>query len=237
MIHIPSNYIIMKKKYFPIACVAVMTFFSSCLTSLHNLVTYTTVVSDNRLTGNWQHDDMTMKIESVPTSSFLKEVTSAKDSSGAEKKSIYDSKEDSLLYSRSYVIEFTKNSYRYYMVCCLTHIGDNLYADIEPLDAESVNKPTESDADEMFNGSSYTTTHSIAKLVLGGNELELRMLNGDFIKEQLNNGTAALRYEKDNLFGTTLITASSKELRQFLSRYGNDERLYSSKNTVTLKKI
>jgi len=53
----------------------------------------------------------------------------------------------------------------------------------------------------------------------------------------LNNGTAAVRYEKDDLFATTLITASSDELRQFLTRYGNDERLYSSKNTVTLKKI
>ena len=48
---------------------------------------------------------------------------------GEEKKSAYDSKEDSLLYSRSYIIDFTKNNYRYYMVCCLTRIGDDLYAD------------------------------------------------------------------------------------------------------------
>ena len=86
-------------------------------------------------------------------------------------------------------------------------------------------------------GVSYTTTHSIAKLIFRGSELELRILNGDFIKEQLSNGTAAVRYEKDDLFATTLITASSDELRQFLTKYGNDERLYSSKNTITLKKI
>ena len=123
------------------------------------------------------------------------------------------------------------------MACCLTRIGDDLYADMEPLTAEPVNKTTDSDIDNLFNGGSYTTTHSIAKLIFRGSELELRILNGDFIKERLNNGTAAVRYEKDDLFATTLITASSDELRQFLTRYGNDERLYSSKNTVTLKKI
>ena len=123
------------------------------------------------------------------------------------------------------------------MVCCLTRIGDDLYADIEPLTAEPVNKTTSSDIDDLFNGGSYTTTHSIAKLIFRGNELELRILNGDFIKEQLDNGTAAVKYEKDDLFSTTVITSSPDELRQFLSKYGNDERLYSSKNTITLKKI
>ena len=226
----------MNKKLFLVASLVAMTFLSSCLTSLHNLVTYTTVVSDNRITGNWQYDDMMIKIETVPTSTFFKNMTSAK-VNGEEKKSIYDSKEDSLLYSGSYIIDFTKNNYRYYMVCCITRIGQDLYADMEPITAEPVNKPTASDINDMFSGGNYATTHSIAKLVFRGSELDLRILNGDFIKERLNNGTAAIKYEKDDLFSTTVITSSSGELRQFLTRYGNDERLYSSKNTLTLKKI
>ncbi len=226
----------MNQKLFLVASLVAMAFLSSCLTSLHNLVTYTTVVGDNRIAGNWQHDDMTVKIEALPTSSFFKNMTLAT-VNGEEKKSGYDSKEDSLLYSRSYVVEFDKNDYRYYMVCCLTRIGNDLYADFEPVTAEPVNKPTANDTDDLFSGGKYITTHSIAKVIFRENELELRMLNGDFIKEQLNNGAVAVRYEKDVLFATTLITASSDELRQFLSRYGNDERLYSSKNTITLKKI
>ena len=51
----------MNQKFFLVASLLAMVFLSSCLTSLHNLVTYTTVVSDNRITGNWQHDDLTMK--------------------------------------------------------------------------------------------------------------------------------------------------------------------------------
>jgi hypothetical protein len=224
----------MNKLVFMTAAVA-MTFLPSCLTSLHNLVTYTAVVSDDRITGNWQHDDLTVKIESVPASYFLKNISSGKEN--GEKKSIYDSAEDSLLYSKSYIIQFTKNNYRFYMVCCLTHIGDDTYADIEPVTAERTDKPNATYADNLFSAGGYTTTHSIAKLFLRGNQMELRMLNGDFIKEQLNNGTAAVRYEKDDLFATTLITASSEELRRFLFKYGNDERLYSLKNTITLKKI
>lgn len=226
----------MNKKFFLAAALVSMAFLSSCLTSLHNLVTYKDVVSDNRTIGNWQYDDIAIKIESVPASSFFKNMTSAK-VNGEEKKSIYDSKEDSLLYSGSYIIDFMKNNYRYYMACCLTRIGKDLYADIEPLTAEPVNKPTASDADNLFNGGSYITTHTIAKVIFRGSELELRLLNGDFIKEQLNNGTAAIKYERDDLFSTTVITSSSDELRQFLTKYGNDERLYSPKNTITLKKI
>lgn len=226
----------MNRKLILVAPLVAMAFLSSCLTSLHKLVTYKDVVSDNRITGNWQYDDITMKIESVPTSAFFKNMTSAK-VNGEEKKSIYDSKEDSLIYSGSYIIDFTKNNYRYYMVCCLTRIGKDLYADMEPLTAEPANKPTGNNTDNLFNEGKYITTHSIAKVFPRGSEMELRILNGDFIKEQLSNGTAAIKYERDDLFSTTVITSSSDELRRFLSRYGNDERLYSSKNTITLKKI
>jgi hypothetical protein len=212
-----------------------MTFLTSCLTSLRNLVTYTTVATDDRITGNWQHDDLAVKIESVPTSSFLKENGTGSDIGGKKAETAYGTIEDSLLYSRSYLIEFSTNNYRYYMLCCLTHIGHDLYADLQPSDAEPLD--TASDVSDMFGGGSYTTTHSIAKIFPRGNVLELRILNGDFIKEQLNNGAAAIRYEKDDLFATTLITASSQELRQFLSKYGKDERLYSSKYTITLKRI
>jgi len=229
-----STLLFMNKKIFLVTSVVTMTFLTSCLTSLHNLVTYVTVVKDNRIAGDWQHDDMIIKIEPVPTSSFFKNISPAK-VNGEEKKSNYDSKEDSLLYSNSYIMDFTKNNYRYYMACCLTRIGNDLYADMESLASERVNTPT-ADLDDMFNGGNYTTTHSIAKVIFKENEVQLLVLNDDFIKDQLNKGSAAIRYENDDLFGTMLITASATELRQFLAKYGNDERLYSSKNTITLKK-
>ena len=226
----------MNRKLILAASLVAMTFMSSCLTSLHNLVTYKDVVSDNNITGAWQYGDITVKIESIPTSTFFKNMASEK-VNGQEKKSVYDSKEDSLLYSRAYVIDFTKNNYRYYMVCCLTRIGKDLFADMQPATAEPVNNPTASVVDNLFSQGSYTTTHSIAKVISRGSELEFRILNDEFIEEQLNNGTAAIKYEKDELFASVVITASPGELRLFLTKYGDDKRLYSSKNTITLKKI
>ena len=50
-------------------------FFSSCLTSLNRLATYSTVSTDNRMTGNWQFEDLQIKIESIPVSDFYKDDT------------------------------------------------------------------------------------------------------------------------------------------------------------------
>ena len=226
----------MNKKIFQATAITSLIFLSSCITSLQRLVTYTTVTADNRITGNWQYEDLPVKIESIPGSLFFKNITASISASG-EVKSAYDSKEDSMLYSKSYVIDFTKNDYHYYMTCSLIKLGNELFADVEPIDAKPLNNPAAKDMDDLFQGGSYIPSHSIAKVVFRGNQMEFRFLNSGFIGDQLKNGRIAIKYEKDDLFQTSLITSSSKDLQQFLSKYGNDERLYSKENTVTLKKI
>jgi hypothetical protein len=120
------------------------------------------------------------------------------------------------------------------MACCLIRINGDLYADIQAVSSEPLNKST---TNALFSSGSYLNSHTIAKIILHDNEMEMRFLNGDFISNQLNNGSIAIKYEKDDLFNLMLITASPDELQQFISKYGKDERLYSSKNTITLKKI
>jgi hypothetical protein len=225
----------MNKKIFLTVPAMAIVFLSSCLTSLHNLVTYKNITTDDRITGNWQYDGMTVTMESTPASIFFKNMSSTT-VNGEEKKSSYGSKEDSLLYSKSYIVNFIKNNYHYYMVCYLTRIGNDLYADIQPLTAELVNKVPAEDVTDLFSGGNYIASHSIAKVIFHDSEIEFRVLNSDFISDQLKNGAAAIRYEKDNLFNTTLITASPGELWQFLIKYGNDARLYNRENTITLKK-
>jgi len=230
------NSIIMNKKLFVAASIIILTFFSSCLTSLNRLVTYSTVNTDSRIAGNWQFEDLQIKIESIPVSDFYKDLLisiKAKD----EIKSAFESKEDSMLYSNSYVADFIKNGYRYYMICSLVKLGDDVFANIEPVWAKPVNKLTENDSDDLFSGGSYITSNSIAKLVFKGNEMEFRFIDPGYIREQLKKGTLAIKYEKDDLFSTDLITASSIDLQHFLAKYGKEERLYNKENTVTLKKI
>lgn len=226
----------MNKKISLAAALTALLFLSSCLTSLQRLVTYTTVTTDNRITGNWQYEDLQVKVESIPGSHFFQGIM-ASIPPRDEKKSIYDSKEDSMLYSKSYVLDFAKNGYRYYIICSLIKLGDDIFADIEPIDVKPLNNPAAKDVDDLFRGGSYISSHSIAKVIFQGNQTEFRFLNSDFILDQLKNGRVGIKYEKDDLFQTSLITSSSKDLQQFLVKYGNDERLYSKENTVILKKI
>ena len=177
-----------------------------------------------------------IKIESIPVSNFYKELL-ASVKAKEEVKSAFDSKEDSILYSNSYVAEFEKDGYRYYMICSLVKLGNNLFVNIEPVEAKPINTPNEKDTEELFSGGSYMTSNSIAKLVFTENEIEFRFINPDFIRSQLKNGRLAIKYEKDDLFNTDLITASSSDLQHFLSKYGNDQRLYNKENSITLKKI
>ncbi|MEP7371848.1 MAG: hypothetical protein ABI675_00580 [Chitinophagaceae bacterium] len=226
----------MNKKVYLAAAITSMILLSSCLTSLQRLVTYSTVTTDNRIIGNWQYEGLPIKIESIPGSHFYNEIL-ASFSTTEEKKSVYESKEDSMLYTKSYVVDFIKKGYRYYMACSLIRLGNDIFADIEPIDAKPLNNPTTKDVDDLFHGGTYISSHSIAKVVFREKETEFRFLNSDFILDQLKNGRVSIKYEKDDLFQTNLITSSSKDLQQFLAKYGNDERLYSKENTVTLKKI
>ena len=51
----------MIKRLFLAALITSVAFLSSCLTSLNRLVTYSTVSSDNRISGNWQLEDVSYK--------------------------------------------------------------------------------------------------------------------------------------------------------------------------------
>ena len=229
----------MNKNLFLIIALTVLVLLSSCITSLHRLTTYTTVTSEPKITGNWQYRELQVKIESLPTSVFYKTIMTADTSKLLGKKPIFDSPEDSLLYTRSYVVGFIKNDYQFYMICSLVRLGNVLYADLEPVEVTSLKSEAGKDKDEdgLFSGGSYITSHSIAKLLISGNEIQFRFLDGGFINDQLNSGRLAIKYEKDDLFETDLITASSKDLQHFLVKYGKEERLYNKENTVTLKKI
>ena len=180
--------------------------------------------------------DLSIKVESIPGSLFLKNIM-ASEKVSEEKKSAYESKEDSLLYSKSYVIDFTRNGYHYYMICSLIKMDDALFANIEPVDARPMNDPGAKDGEDLFRGGSYIPAHSMAKVVFNGNHMEFRFLDSDFIRNQLINGRVGIKFEEDDLFRTSLITASSNDLQQFLRTYGNEERLYNKENTVTLNKI
>ena len=193
----------MIKRLFLAALIASAVLLSSCLTSLNRLVTYSTVTNDNRISGNWQFEALQIKIESIPVSNFYKELL-ASIKTKEELKSAFDSREDSILYSNSYVAEFVKNGYQYYMICSQIKLGGNLFVNMEPVEVKPINTPNDKEMEEINSGGSHMTSNSIAKLVFKENEVEFQFINPDFIRSQLKNGRLAIKYEKDDLFNTDL---------------------------------
>lgn len=214
---------------------AILSLFllSSCLTTLHGLVTHETVVLDDQISGTWKHDKLDIKVVAFPESDLYKELTR---NSKSDSKQIFDKKEDSLLAMKSYVIEFIKSGYRYYMLGSLTRIGDDTYINIQPAFASAIKPVSEKDVMNFLMSLGYIPSQSIARVDFKGSELHFRFFNGEFIREQMQEGRLAIKHENDELFGSAVITASAEDLRSYISKYGDDERLYSKENTVILKK-
>src|SRR4026208_1025215 len=149
----------MNKKLFLFVSIMMVVFLSSCLTCLNHLATYSTVSTDNRINGSWQIENLQVNIEPLPASNFYKElVTSVK--TKEEKTSVYDSKEDSILYSNSYVADFVKNGYQYFMIFSLIKFGNNLFANLEPVDARPVNATDTKMMEDLLGGGSYLASNT-----------------------------------------------------------------------------
>jgi len=212
--------------------IAIVISFTSCLTSLHPLVTADKVVSEDRVVGNWVHDDVTIHIERFLQSEVYKNLT--KMSGGLNNFNNGNAalqKQDSILYAHGYSVSYRKDGVDYFMFGAVTKIGNNFYFDLLPVIADDP-KNQEGTGFEYTND--YLPAFTMAKLEINKNALNLHFLDGDFIKAQIKSGNMRIKHEKDAMFETFVVTASSVELRQFIEKYGHDERLFDKENSVTL---
>ena len=220
------------QKYFISITAIFLLLFSSCVTSVHRLATYDKVVAENKITGNWNYKGMTITVESLLLSKLVKETKHAG-------KNVFEGVErnDSLLLSKSYIFRYEKNGLIYNMLASLVRLNDQLFLDTYPANVDSTNGATSFTGFRSVGGAEWTPAHSFAKVIFKNDKhLELQFLGGEFLVNQIKNGKATIKHETDDLFDTMVITASSKDLQQFLIKYGNDKRLYDEANSVTLEK-
>src|ERR1700710_2514138 len=171
----------MQKSIVSLLLIATITSFCSCITSLHQLVTYNKVITDNRIVGNWQQDDKSIfTIEEVVKSNFFKSVNTA--TVGKEETLMgFDSKEDSLLYLKSYLLSFTKSGYTYYMIGSLIRLNDEIYIDFTPVASGAAGLSKANNKEDLFNNMPYMSSHTFAKITFNNSSLEIKFMNGDFI--------------------------------------------------------
>jgi hypothetical protein len=223
-----------------IICLAVlslsMLLTTSCLTSVHPLVTFQTITEENSLVGTWQQGEDIYKVEKLMESEIFKEIENSIENKGKEnekKKPLTGKeKEDSIFHSHAYTVSFSKDGIAYYMTGSLTRIDGQLYMELFPI---VIDDKEESDGSGLDYSFDYLPGITVAKVDLQNkNTLQLHFPDGDYIKKQINNGNIRIRHEKDNWFDTFLITAPTRDLRSFFQKYGHDERLFSKENSVTL---
>lgn len=217
----------MKKIILLFTCAAI-TILPGCITSLHPLVTYTTAISEDRIVGSWKSDDQDYVVQKFPNSDFYK--NNKKQLAGDEKdQSAEKAQRDSILLSKYYVISYTRDNLKYELGGAMTKINGQLFINFTGIDLHSP------DGDSEPNLPNRLESNTIARLKFTStNSIRLDFINGEYVYDQIKAGRMKIRNERDDLYETFLITASTNELQQFIEKYGNDDRFFNKENSVTL---
>ena len=123
---------------------------------------------------------------------------------------------------------------QYLLFGSMIKLNGRLFMNFTPVDmisTDSTSTITEINFDNRLN--SYT----IARVQFGTvNTMKLDFIDGGYLHDQIKAGRMKIKNETDELYSTFLITASTRELQQFLEKYGNDSRFFNKENSVTLNR-
>ena len=225
----------MKKTIFIIS-IAILVTASSCVTTLQPLVTYNTAIADNRLEGGWEQDGEQYIVQKVFNSDFFKKNQKDLEKSRKENNGQLSEKDkrDSVLFSKSYLIKYSKDGIQYLLFGSLIKLNGRLFMNFKPVDMTEIDT---SNAEIEINLSNRLDSYTIARVQFTNNNImKLDFIDGGYLYEQIKAGRMKIKNETDELYDTFLITASTTELQQFLEKYGNDGRFFNKENSVTLNR-
>ena len=223
----------MKPKVLLVVILMTVTFMS-CVTSIHPLFSSsnieTDVITDDRIIGSWKDDDQEYMVQAFFKSDFFGNFAKGqKDNSGKPTES---EKRDSLLFSRSYMINYIKNGIKYELFGNMTRLNGQVFMNFMGINVQNADTNSKNDEIKLPN---RIESFTIARLkVINTNTIKLDFINGDFLYKQINAGRMKIKHESDELYETFLITASTNELRSFIEKYANDDRFFDKENSVTL---
>ena len=208
----------MKKIILTTAFAFLLIFLSSCLTTLHPIFTEKDLAYDPKLIGVWNTENEGKKGKVII-------------SNLASENSVELPGNISVIKQKGYFIiyqdENGKVSDQY--IAFLARIGKHLYFDYFPADKKGDRK-----LDEFF-GVHFVRMHTSYRVeILKDGSFELSQLDGSYVKSLINEKKIRIRHEID-ADDNTVITASTKELQQYLLKYGDEPSAYRSEKT-TFKK-
>src|SRR6185503_17749546 len=123
------------KKIIPVLIISLIA-MQSCVTSLHPLVTYNTAISDDRLVGNWNADGQDYTVQKFYNSDLFKKLKKEMDKNKSDTSKSLTKKEteDSILYSRSYIVKYTKDKIEYHMFGSMVKLNGQFFINFTAAD-------------------------------------------------------------------------------------------------------
>ena len=208
----------MKKIILTTAFAFLLIFLSSCLTTLHPIFTEKDLAYDPKLIGVWNTENEGKKgkvtINNLATENSVELPGNI---SAIKQKGYFIVYQD----------ENGKVSDQY--IAFLARIGKHLYFDYFPADKKEDRK-----LDEFF-GVHFVRMHTSYRVeILKDGSFELSQLDGSYVKNLIDEKKIRISHETD-ADDNTVITASTKELQQYLLKYGDEPSAYRSEKT-TFKK-
>jgi hypothetical protein len=205
---------------------------ASCIPSLHGIVTDETRITDDRIIGVWSNqkdteyslDEIDWTFERAETITFW---TTDPNSS-----SVQDGLSESLLPAGAKILSRIElpfyilthrelvdgDSVISNLMVEMTKISDHLMLDFTPLPGDG----------GVFNGrfaTNYILAHSFSMVEFVDGKMQISPIDGDYVKNLISQKRIRLKHETRN--GEDIIlTASTQELRDFISNYSQDANLF-----------
>lgn len=201
----------MKAKRLAYCLLAILLAGCVPVVSLHPLFTRESIVFEEKLVGTWVKD---------PNDPEVIWKFSRLDESAAQGP-LEPWRED---ITKFYRLDITDQDGRKgSFAACLVKLGDRLFLDIFADRFPS----GEQDIEKMplaYNGFFFLPVHTVIRVDAVGERLALRITDDDQFKKLVQAAPAAVRHEIVD--DRPILTASTKELQAFVTRFAGDERLF-----------
>ena len=208
----------MKKIVLTTAFALLLIFLSSCLTTLHPIFTEKDLAYDPKLIGTWNTENEGKKGKVIINNLATENSVELPGNISAIKQQGYF-----IIYQD----ENGKVSDQY--IAFLARIGKHLYFDYYPAEKKEDRK-----LDEFF-GIHFVRMHTSYRVeILKDGSFELSQLDGSYVKSLIDEKKIRISHETD-ADDNTVITASTKELQQYLLKYGDEPSAYRSEKTIFKK--
>ncbi len=181
--------------------------------SLQPLFTKDTLVFEEQLLGTWLEN---------PSDTRSAWVFTRLDSNGADTlpRALSDSA-DKVYHLSLTDPEGRKGSF----FVCLVRLGTNLFMDVFP-DVLPSGLDDPEKAELFYNAFFLVRAHMFAKVNLSGNRMSIWLTDDDKMKELLEGRPSPIAFE--SVEDRPVLTASTKDLQAFVSKYANDDRVFAN---------